>query len=48
MKLRDDNLQVNLNHVFDLHFFKMHHHYFFEKGFESVLALFILGNITGK
>ena len=43
-----------LRHAFCLHFlrihhfFRIHHKYFFQRGFESVLAQFLLGNINGK
>ena len=33
-------------HVFYLHFLRTHHDYFFQKGFESVQAKFLLGNIS--
>ena len=56
MKLQDANLQVykkkNLSHillhVFCLHFLRMYHDYFFQRGFESVRAKFLSGNISKK
>ena len=33
-----------LVHVFCLHFFRMHHNYFFWRGFENVRVLFFSGN----
>ena len=46
MKLRDANLQVNekktlshiLLHAFCLHFIRIHHNNFFQRGFESLRA----------
>ena len=37
-----------LLHVFCLHFYRMHHDYFFRRGFESVRAQFLSGNISEK
>ena len=36
-----------LLHIPCLHFLRIHHHYFFQRVFESVLAQFLSGNISG-
>ena len=53
--MRDANLQVYektlshiLFHLFCLHFLRTHHDYFFGRGFESVRAQFLSGNISEK
>ena len=54
MNLQNANLQVYekktlshiLLHVFCLLFFRMHHKYFLQRGFESVRAQFLSGNIS--
>ena len=60
MKLRTSNLQCAnmqvyekplsyiLLRVFWLHFLKTHHDYFFRRGFESMRAQFLSGNISEK
>ena len=54
MKLRDANLNVNektlshlANYGFCFHFLGINHDYFFRRGFESVQAQFLFGNING-
>ena len=55
MKLRDANLQVNEKNSFThppsyilSSFSQNTHDYFFRRGFESVRAQFVSGNISGK
>ena len=49
MKLRDANLQVYIPpscNIFCLHFLRTHDDCFFRRGFESVRAKFLPGNIS--
>ena len=46
--LRKKTLSHILLYVLCLYFLRMHHDYFFRRGFESVRAHFISGNIGGK
>ena len=47
-KLTKKTLSHILRHAFCLHFLRIHHDYFFQRGFESVRAQFLSGNINGK
>ena len=56
MKLRDANLQVHQKNsftylscnIFCVHSLRTHHDYFFQRGFESVRAKFLSGDISKK
>ena len=60
MKLRDAQRLVStckltkkprshiLLHAFCLHFLRLHHNYFFRRGFESLRAQYLAGNVSGK
>ena len=47
-KLTKKTLSHILLHAFCFHFLRIHHNYFFQRGFESLRLQFLSGNVIGK